>query len=244
MSSKKRLNDVTTSNLAPADVVADKGSLFTDDVIQAAPPGGAGVVPELPAEPVPASEPMRKPSMFSLENLALAEEMVAVPPPMDAPIELAKPPRDKFMRVCPLPGYSVVFPAIKYEKDYYPVSPVLAKQLESNPVLSPMLCRVRFSLCGTLDGTFFIWTTWLSDNKPSAFTLSVDAALESGRRHWVRVQWTSAGIYECCPLQVEKSEPEWPTKPFPEILETAIGEHRMIMTADHEILEKLAGKRV
>jgi hypothetical protein len=186
--------------------------------------------------------------MFSLENMALAEEMIAVPPPMDAPIEIARPPKDKFIRVCPLPGYSAVFPAIKYDGDFFPVTPALARNLLADPTLGPTVCRVRFSLCAIHNGPFFVWITQsIADGlrKPSAVALAQEAALEAGRLEWVRIQWSAEkNVHEYCKMLVEQSAPEWPAKPFPEILEAAVGAHRMIMTADHEVLQKLAGKRV
>jgi hypothetical protein len=238
--------DASKLDAAPFEKVMDAGML-----IQTAP--NPQVMPETIKQSIdatpPAVEPVQfKPAMggmFSLENLALAEEVIAVPPPMDTPIEIARPPKDKFIRVCPLKEYSVVFPAIQYQHDYLPVMPLLAKQLEYDAALSPMVCRVRFTLCATLGGPFFVWITRVTDKKPSAMSLALDAALDLGRLQWVRIQWNvEKNLHEFCPLQVQHAAPDWPTRPFPEILEAAVGAHRMIMTADHEVLQKLAGKRV
>jgi hypothetical protein len=240
---RKKNVEVSKLEAAPVETVVDAGMLFSTAPIQpATTPAHTAEAPVNSETPAPSTG-----SMFSLENLAMAEEMIAVPPPMDAPIEIAKPPKDKFIRVCPLPNYSAAYYAIKYNGDFFPVLPALARNLLADPTLGPTVSRVRFSLCATLNGPYFVWITQIIEGtkKPSSVAMGQEAALEAGRLQWVRVQWSAEkNVHEYCKMLVEQSAPEWPTRPFPEILEAAVGAHRMIMTADHEVLQKLAGKRV
>lgn len=238
----KKDTETTKSELPAAEMVADSASLFAPELIQAAPVDRAGAAPEPVA---PAVKPAAA-SMFSLENLAMAAEMIAVPPAQDGPIEIARPNKDRFIRACPLPGYSVIFPVISYEGEFCPILPALAAQLKANDqALGPLVAQARFTLCATLEGPFFVWATRIQDGKPTSTSLGQEMALEAARLKWVRVQWNDrARAHETVPLLVERPEPVWPERAFPEILEQACGPHRMIMSADHDILMKLSGRKV
>lgn len=242
MPRRKKDTETIKSELPAAEMVADSDSLFSPEPIQATPPGRAGVAPE----PVAQAAKTSTASMFSLENLAMAAEMVAVPPAMDGPIEIARPNKDRFIRSCPLPGYSVVFPVISYEGEFCPILPALAAQLKAHDLtLGPLVVKARFTLCATLDAGFFVWATRVQDGKPTSTSLGQEMALEAARLKWVRVQWNeSTRAHETVPLLVDRPEPVWPDRPFPEILEQACGPHRMIMSADHDTLMKLSGRKV
>ena len=249
MPAKKKDNVTDTQKLPVADTAPDTASLFDAAEIQHVPGSRAGAMAGITPEPAPTPENKPRTKLFTLENLALAEELLAVPPPADAPIELGKPNQNKFMRVCDNPAYSIVYPGLFYgedrQKELYVMPPQLAKDLRAKETFKGLICQVRLTLCSFLDGQKFIWPTRVNEGRPSKYSMSVDVTLDSGKRQWLRLTWVMEGsYYDITPLAVDTPPPSWPERDFLELLETAVGESHMIFSEDHEVIEKLAGKRV
>lgn len=182
---------------------------------------------------------------FSPENIRLAQEFAPVERSATLAIELRRPPGDSFIRCHPDPAYSLTWPVVEKDETVYVLTPKLAKQLESDPRMATSVKSVRFVLCAIYNGPFFLWAVKQPTDPSNQSTIqkAQDQAVAFGMAGWVRVTWNpKLKQHDCFPyVGPPVSDPLWPEKPFSELLKIAMGEARMIKSADHSVIRKLAG---
>jgi hypothetical protein len=102
---------------------------------------------------------------------------------------------------------------------------------------------VLLTTCITRQGTVFIWPVALPDvdGRRSAWADTAHEAVKYAAEVWVRlVPDMGLGAYRVYRAEGQLSDPIWPDKTFPELLEIAFT-HRVIDNPDHPIVRRLRG---
>jgi hypothetical protein len=89
----------------------------------------------------------------------------------------------------------------------------------------------------------FLWPVRLpgEDGRQLEWHRSGFEAVEMAMKTWVKIQANMGlGAYEVYEASGNLPEPEWPDKPFEELLKTAFKE-RFIKDMDHAVLKRLRG---
>jgi hypothetical protein len=157
-------------------------------------------------------------------------------------IPVRKPDKSWFVRVHPADDYSLQTAVIelKEDRETYLVAPQLWPALAAESTFSP---RALFTAVNR-QGVLFLWPVRLpgADGKIDAWSQSALEAAQLARNNWVRVAANMAlGAYELFQATGELAGPEWPDKPFRELLKVAFKD-RMITALDHPVLRKLRGE--
>ena len=157
-------------------------------------------------------------------------------------VPVRKPDKSWFVRAHPADEYSLQTAVIelKEDRETYLVAPQLWPALAAESTFSP---RALFTAVNR-QGVLFLWPIRLpgADGKVDAWSQSALEASQLARTTWVRVAANMAlGAYEVFQATGDLPDPEWPDKPFRELLKVAFKD-RMITALDHPVLRKLRGE--
>lgn len=182
---------------------------------------------------------------FAPENLALSNDNLmegnAEFSAILASIKVRKPSKTEFFRVHPEPDYRVRVGIIDmgFGEGHYLLTPQIAMFMERDAKQVDLVTSVN------QHGGVFIWPLTVSsvDRAPSPWTTTARAACEQALTRWVRLQSDMrAGQYNIIVADGNLKEPVWPDKTFPELLELAFGQDRLISLVDHPIVQRLQGR--
>ena len=129
---------------------------------------------------------------------------------------------------------------LKEDGETYLVDPSLWSPLSTEATFHAKL----FVTAINRQGVLFIWPIRLPgiDGKIDDWNKSALGAADLARERWVRVASNrSLGAYEVFTAPAELPEPEWPDKPFRELLGIAFRDN-FIDSVDHIVLQKLRGE--
>jgi hypothetical protein len=190
------------------------------------------------AEAAPAPDP------FDPASLRLSHAMTAALGVKKAllTVPTRKPDRSWFVRVHPDPAYRLETAVIelKEDRETYLVAQSLWSELATETTFSPRLLQTAINRQGVL----FLWPIKLPgpDGRHDEWSRSALEATDMARTAWVRVQANmSLGAYEVFQATGDLPEPEWPDRPFRDLLQTAFRD-RLITDVDHPILRRLRGE--
>lgn len=153
-------------------------------------------------------------------------------------LPVGKPSRQDFSRVNPDEDKMLATWVYedKTEREFFIVAPDMVPQLlgEITPALL-LLTINRQNVTG-------IWPLKLpSDGATNAWQETARQAAELAKKKWVRIASDmSLGAYRIYEAEGQLSEPEWPQKPFNELLEIAF-HGRVIENEDHPVIKRLRG---
>jgi hypothetical protein len=154
-------------------------------------------------------------------------------------VPVRKPNRHEFFRTRPEPEFwfdTGVFED-REERETFFVTPRMREALvgEIKPVLLvPTITR---------QGVLILWPLKLptEGQRHSGWTETAREAAELAKTKWVRlVADMGLGGYRIYQAQGELSEPEWPDKPLPEILQIAFRD-RIVDSENHPVVRRLRG---
>jgi len=193
----------------------------------------------------PGMPPADPDDFFSPENTRLAQEIAPQAELVTFAVEVRKPPNDQMIRVHPDPAYSPVWPVIEFEEVIYLVAPLLAKRLRTDDRFESVIRMARLVFCSILNGPFFVWVTKVPEEstRANAMHKARDQCIAKAQEKYVRIAWSqSHKIHQAFQFQgQELPAPDWPVKPYSEILTIAFGADRMIRDENHPVIRKLAG---
>jgi hypothetical protein len=162
-------------------------------------------------------------------------------------VPVGKPAKDAWVRVNPDPAWRMeVLILEKKEKEsvdkelYLIGNPHLHPLLANEPCVRPRLLVSAMSR----QGVFFLWPILLPgpDGKVDTWSKSAMEAANLAQTHWVRLASNKAlGAYEIYTASAAFPEPDWPDKPFAELLKRAFAEY-LIVDIDHIVLKELSGR--
>ena len=159
-------------------------------------------------------------------------------------IPVRKPAREWFVRVHADEAYRLETAVLELkdsdDRDMYLIAPELRSELAHEPTFG---LRALFTAM-TRQGVLFIWPVALPgpDGRENPWHQSLAEAARMAKTGWVRVAANmNLGAYDVWEAQAVLPEPEWPEKPFAELLQTAF-KNRYIDSLDHPVLQQLQGK--
>jgi hypothetical protein len=157
-------------------------------------------------------------------------------------VPVRKPDKSWWVRVHPSADYALQTAVVelKEERETYLVAPALWPDLTAEATFSP---RALFTAANR-QGVLFLWPIRLpgADGKVDAWSQSALEAANKARAAWVRVSANMAlGAYDVFEAPGELGQPDWPDKPFRELLAVAF-KGKFIDTLDHPVLRKLRGE--
>jgi hypothetical protein len=198
----------------------------------------------LEAQPSPNGEaPAAAPDPYDPAALRLSHDFAALGVKKALlTIPVRKPDKSWWVRVHPADDYALQTKVIelKEERETYLVAPALWPDLA---VEATFTARALYTAVNR-QGVLFLWPIRLPgpDGKVDAWSQSALEAAQKARKGWVRVAAHMAlGAYEVWEATGELGEPDWPDKPFRDLLETAF-KGRFIDSFDHPVLRKLRGE--
>ena len=198
---------------------------------------------EAPAGPKPSTNGAA-PDPFDPASLRLSHDFAASLGVKKAllTVPVRKPDKSWFVRVHPADDYSLQTAVIelKEDRETYLVAPQLWPDLATESTFSP---RALFT-ASNRQGVLFIWPVRLpgADGKVDAWSQSALEAAQMARKSWVRVAANMAlGAYDVFQASAELTKPDWPEKPFRELLAVAF-KGKLIDALDHPVLRKLRGE--
>ena len=201
------------------------------------PPSGNGSAEaDAPAKPKP-------PDLFAdLEGLRLSQNFASSVGVKKAllTIPVRKPAKEWFIRTHPTMRIETAVLELKEERETYLVAPALWPELASESTFGP---RAIFAAMNR-QKVFFAWPIRLpgSDGKIDDWNRSALEAATMAESRWVRVASNMAlGAYDVFEAAADWPEPEWPDRPFNELLRIAF-KGRVIDNLDHPTLKKLRGE--
>jgi hypothetical protein len=157
-------------------------------------------------------------------------------------VPVRKPDKTWWVRVHPDDAYALQTAVIelKEERETYLVTPALWPGLAAEAAFSP---RALFTAVNR-QGVLFCWPARLpgADGRLDAWSQSQLEAIQKARKGWVRVAANmTLGAYEVWEAPGDLGEPDWPDKPFRELLALAF-KGKLIDSPDHPVLRKLRGE--
>lgn len=152
-----------------------------------------------------------------------------------ATVPVGKARKSDFFRVHPSPEYMMATMTYecKDERKYFLVTPSMVQELagEATPTLILTMIN-RQNVLG-------LWPIKLGTTD---WAVSANQAAELAKTKWVRMAADmSLGAYRIYEAQGELSEPEWPKKPFNELVQIAF-RGRIIDREDHPVINRLRGR--
>jgi hypothetical protein len=205
-------------------------------------PADAGFDPsKLVAQPAPA--PSTAPDPFDPAALRLSHDFAALGVKKALlTVPVRKPDKAWWVRVHPSDAYALQTAVIelKEDRETYLVAKQLWQGLATEATFSP---RALFTAINR-QGVLFLWPIRLpgADGKVDSWSQSSLEAAQKARQGWVRVAANMAlGAYDVWEATGELGEPDWPDKPFQELLAVAF-KGKLIDTADHPVLRRLRGE--
>ncbi len=169
-------------------------------------------------------------------DIAVKKVLITVP--------LRKPGRHDFIRVNPDPDYILDAPIIEHtsegslNKQVYWVDPRMRDDLAAE--LKP----VRLFTCVTKRNVLFLWPAKLPGVTDAGRRWSESAleVAETAKDNWVRMSGNvDLGAYELTVAQGDLGKPDWPDKPFGELIRIAFKGY-IIDSPDHPVLLELDGR--
>jgi hypothetical protein len=153
-----------------------------------------------------------------------------------------KPDKSWFVRVHPDEGYRLQTAVIelKEDRETYLVASDLWPELATESTFRPKLLATAINRQNVL----FIWEANLprGDGRVDEWTRTALEAINRACTRWVRIQSNmSLGAYELYEATGQLPEPEWPDRPFHELLRIAFKD-RLIDSMDHPVLRRLRGE--
>jgi hypothetical protein len=157
-------------------------------------------------------------------------------------VPVRKPDKSWWVRVHPADDFALQTAVIelKEDRETYLVAPALWPSLAAEATFSP---RALFTAVNR-QGVLFLWPIRLpgADGKVDAWSQSALEAAQKARAGWVRVAANMAlGAYEVWEAPAELAGPDWPDKPFRELLAIAF-KGKLIDSLDHPVLRRLRGE--
>jgi hypothetical protein len=156
-------------------------------------------------------------------------------------VPVKRPRKDEFIRCHPAPEMSLavtIYVDRDEQEQVYFVAPAMRGELAED------LRAVLLQLSVTRKGTLFIWPLTLpNEDNPlgRSWHESARAAAEIAKTKWIRISADkSLGGYRVRVAEGPLSEPQWPDRPFNELLEIAFTD-RIIHTMDHPLVRRLRG---
>ena len=156
-------------------------------------------------------------------------------------VPVRKPNKHEFFRVHPDEQYTtdarLFFRADGFEPQPYIVLP------EVQEALAEDLTVVRLITCMTRAGKVFLWACKLPrEGSSSRWAETALAIAELAKTRWVRMRGDrDLGGYEASVAKGDLGEPEWPDKPFRDIIKIAFGDH-VIRDEEHPAVRELNGE--
>jgi len=156
-------------------------------------------------------------------------------------IPVKKPDRQAFIRVRPEPEYQfqTSLLELKEEREYYLLGPDALSACPNEAI--PMILYLAITRLGSL----FIWPVRLpkSDGRDNEWHASAREAAVHAQHAWVSVRSNpDVRGYDVLLATATIPEPQWPDKPFNELLAIAF-KGRIILDPFHEVLLRLAGDK-
>jgi hypothetical protein len=183
------------------------------------------------------------PRAFAVSPAALvaAQGDTGVVPQLTS-IRVGKPDKQAFFRTNPDPAFAMVAPILelKAERETYLMVPAVAATL---PPADVKMCELR--LCQTRQGSLFLWTVpVLSEDarQRNEWHVSARQVMAASQSKWVRMTADMAsGRYNMAVASIT-AEPLWPEDMnMRDLLELAFGKERLITSASHPVVKRLAG---
>jgi hypothetical protein len=156
-------------------------------------------------------------------------------------IPVQKPNRHAFIRVNANPECQLQASLLelKEEREFYLLGPDALPACANEAI--PMLLYLAI----TRQGTVFIWPVRLpnSDGRDNEWHASAREAALQAQHAWVSVRSnTEARGYDVYRATANIPDPEWPAKPFNELVSIAF-KGRIIWSPDHDVLLRLGGEK-
>ena len=156
-------------------------------------------------------------------------------------VPVRKPNKQEFVRTHPDPNYrlsGVATIELHEDRETYLVAPQYAQELDPTWFHT---CNIYLTI--NRQQVVSLWPVKLPDpgGRISGWHTSGIACAEKAMKHWIRVVPNmSLGAYEICLAENVLTEPEWPNRPFRELLEIAF-KSRVIQDRDHPVILRLRG---
>jgi hypothetical protein len=156
-------------------------------------------------------------------------------------VPVGKPTKHEFVRVHP--DEAMMLPTAVYEdkkgqqRDIFFVAPSMMSVLLGEASL------VILTLTINRQGVLSIWPVKVANDNSSgnAWQDTAQQGCELAKKKWVRLAADmSLGAYRIYEAQGDLPEPQWPDKPFNELLEIAF-RGRVIDSEDHPVVRRLRG---
>jgi hypothetical protein len=184
-----------------------------------------------------------KPSVFDdLDSLRLAQDFrdtLGVTKILSA-VPVRKPTRQEFFRVRDDDVYRLEAGVIELddERETYLLAPDVREQMPGD------WKAVRLTTFITRQRVVGIWPLKLPDpERPLDWHRSAIDAADMAARKWVKLKPNMAlRAYDIHVADAELDEPEWPDHTFPELLEIAFRDGRLIQDMEHPVIQRLLGK--
>ena len=156
-------------------------------------------------------------------------------------IPVRKPNKQEFIRTHPHPDYrlsGVAIIELREDRETYLVAPQYAEELDPNWF---HICNVYLTI--NRQQVVSLWPVKLPDpgGRMSGWHTSGVECAEKAMEHWIRVVPNiSLGAYEIHLAENVLTEPEWPDKPFHELLKIGF-KGRVIQDQEHPVILRLRG---
>ena len=184
---------------------------------------------------------MPAPDPFDLDALRLSQDFAATVGVKKAltTIPVRRPDRQWFVRVHPDPAFrfETAVLELKEESETYLIAPGLLSELPGETVPKVLLTTV------TRQGNVFLWPIRMPDElgKLDEWNRSALEAAKLAEKQWIRLAANrSLGAYEPFVATGDLPAPEWPDKPFQELVRIAFRD-KLIDTLDHPVVKRLQG---
>jgi hypothetical protein len=158
-------------------------------------------------------------------------------------VPVRKPPKHNFFRVHPEEGYRMTLDLLLYDVDreFYLVLPDMVGLLQT--LDERLVASYRVYTCVIRQGTVFLWPVRLpgDDGKDLDWWRTAHECAVFATKQWVRITANmEQGAYEPAIAENLLVEPQWPDRPFNELLRIGL-KNRMIDNPDHEVVRQLRG---
>lgn len=156
-------------------------------------------------------------------------------------VPVGKPDKQWWVRVHRDPAYRLetALVELKERKELYLVAPHIRSAAARDLFRAVIFTGIN------RHGNVFLWVVRLPgpDGKQHDCHKTALIAATTAMDSWVRITWNQAAMnYDVLKSQAKLEDPQWPDKPFGELLRIAFGEDRYINSADHPALKELDGK--
>lgn len=194
-------------------------------------PKALSTVPDEPVDPFD-PEALR---VGTLDEVDVERILTAVP--------VYRPPRSDFFRVHPHPDYCLDTAAVEWEtgsqRETYLVLPA------AYDAVAQELRKIRLFTCINKRGTVFLWPAKLPRADVDAgrrWSVTALQAAEQGKTLWTKMVGNrDLGGYEMFRAKGDLGEPQWPDRPFRDLLKIAFSD-RLIDNENHPVIREINGE--